>query len=57
MTLRAEDYALLLGALGTFGTLAAIMYFTRHVDWHALRIGSGTSLGIEAEPEDAQEGV
>lgn len=40
VTLRAEDYALLLGALGTFVTLAAIMYFTRHVDWHGVRIGS-----------------
>jgi inner membrane protein len=57
VTLRAEDYALLLGALGTFGTLAAIMYLTRHVDWHAVRIGSGRSFGIEAEPEDAHEGV
>jgi inner membrane protein len=58
VTLRAEDYALLLGALGTFGTLACVMYFTRHVDWHAVRIGSrGTSFGLRAEPEDAQEGV
>jgi inner membrane protein len=58
VTLRAEDYALLLGALGTFGTLAAIMYFTRHVDWHAVRIESGrTSFGLRPEPEDAQEGV
>jgi inner membrane protein len=39
VTLRAEDYALLLGALGTFGALAAVMYVTRHVDWHAVRIG------------------
>jgi inner membrane protein len=57
VTLRAEDYALLLGALGTFGTLAAIMYFTRHVDWHTVRIGSGRSFGMATEPEDAQEGV
>ena len=59
VTLRAEDYALLLGALGTFATLAAIMYLTRHVDWHAVRIGSikATSYGVRAEPEDAQEGV
>jgi inner membrane protein len=59
VTLRAEDYALVLGALGTFGTLAAIMYFTRHVDWHAVRIGSikATSHGMQAELEDAQEGV
>jgi inner membrane protein len=59
VTLRAEDYALLLGALGTFGTLAGVMFFTRHVDWHAVRIGSikATSHGMQAEPEDVQEGV
>jgi inner membrane protein len=59
VTLRAEDYALLLGALGTFATLAAIMYFTRHVDWHALRVGSikAASQGVQTELEDAQEGV
>jgi inner membrane protein len=59
VTLRAEDYALLLGALGTFATLAAIMYFTRHVDWHAVRIGAGeTTFGAGAPfDEDPQEGV
>lgn len=39
VTLRAEDYALLLGALGTFAALAAVMYATRNVDWHTVRIG------------------
>jgi inner membrane protein len=57
VTLRAEDYALLLGALGTFGTLAAIMYFTRHVDWHAVRIGSEKSIRMSASSDDAQVGV
>jgi len=53
VTLRAEDYALLLGALGTFGSLAAIMYLTRHVDWHAVRIGSRkeTERGLDAAAE------
>jgi inner membrane protein len=59
VTLRAEDYALLLGALGTFGALAAIMYLTRHVDWHAVRIGSIKAMSheLQTELEDAQEGV
>jgi inner membrane protein len=58
VTLRAEDYALLLGALGTFGALAGVMYFTRHVDWHAVRIGSRpSSFGMGAGSDDAQEGV
>ena len=35
--LRAEDYALLLGALGLFATLAAVMFLTRRLDWSTLR--------------------
>jgi inner membrane protein len=33
VTLKAEDYALLFGALGVFTVLAAFMYFTRRIDW------------------------
>jgi inner membrane protein len=35
--LRAEDYALLLGALGLFATLAVVMFVTRRLDWSTLR--------------------
>ncbi|HXT20739.1 MAG TPA: cell envelope integrity protein CreD, partial [Thermoanaerobaculia bacterium] len=35
--LRAEDYALLLGALGLFATLAVVMFLTRRLDWATLR--------------------
>jgi inner membrane protein len=48
VTLRAEDYALLLGALGTFCMLAAIMYLTRHVDWHAVRFAALGSISRDA---------
>jgi inner membrane protein len=53
VTLRAEDYALLLGALGTFGALAAVMYATRNVDWHAVRIGprKEAERGLDAAAE------
>jgi inner membrane protein len=34
--LRAEDYALLMGALLLFGVLALVMVLTRHVNWSAL---------------------
>lgn len=34
--LRQEQRALLLGALGLFGVLAAVMVATRRVDWYAL---------------------
>lgn len=33
--LNLEDYALLMGALGLFAVLAAIMYLTRKIDWYA----------------------
>jgi inner membrane protein len=33
--LRLEDEALLVGALASFAAIAAVMYFTRHMDWHA----------------------
>ncbi len=36
--LRIEDYALLAGAIGLFVILAAVMYATRNVDWHAARL-------------------
>ena len=36
VTLRAENYALLSGALVLFVVLALFMYATRHVDWYAL---------------------
>jgi inner membrane protein len=35
--LRAEEYALLLGAVGLFATLAAVMFLTRLLDWTTLR--------------------
>jgi inner membrane protein len=35
--LRAEDYALLLGAGGLFAVLALVMFLTRRLDWGTLR--------------------
>ncbi len=45
--LRNEDHALLIGSIGLFVILAAVMYATRRVDWHAA--GSG-SQGPPARP-------
>ena len=42
VTLKAEDYALLFGALGVFAVLAAFMYLTRHVDWFDVTFGRKT---------------
>lgn len=35
--LQLEDFALLAGSLGLFGALAAVMYYSRGVDWYRLR--------------------
>lgn len=32
--MRLEDWALLVGALASFGAIAAVMYFTRRIDWY-----------------------
>jgi len=34
--LRNEDYALLIGSLGLFAILGAVMFATRRIDWYAL---------------------
>ena len=35
ITLRQQDYALLMGAIALFVLLAVVMYVTRKVDWYA----------------------
>jgi inner membrane protein len=42
--LMNEDYALLIGSVGLFLILAAIMYATRHVDWYAVGTRSPAPL-------------
>jgi inner membrane protein len=42
VTLKAEDYALLFGALGVFTALAGFMYLTRHIDWFDVSFGGRT---------------
>jgi inner membrane protein involved in colicin E2 resistance len=34
--MRLEDYALLVGAFSSFAAIAAVMYFTRKLDWYGL---------------------
>lgn len=43
VVLRMEDYALLAGTASLFVVLAAIMYFTRNVDWFEQEIGKEKS--------------
>jgi inner membrane protein len=39
ITLRQQDYALLMGAIALFVVLAIVMYVTRKVDWYARDAG------------------
>jgi inner membrane protein len=50
VTLQAEDFALLIGAVGLFAVLAAFMYLTRRVDWFALSVGGTGGEGRGAGP-------
>jgi len=45
--LRNEDYALLIGALGLFVILAAVMYLTRRTDWY----GVGAQMSAQEKSE------
>lgn len=48
VTLRAEDYALLFGALGVFVALAAFMFLTRRVDWYRVTFGHARATAGES---------
>ena len=37
--MRLEDFALLVGALTSFAAIAAVMYFTRGIDWYGVTSG------------------
>ncbi len=41
VTLRAEQYAMLIGAVALFIILATIMYLTRRLDWYRLTLDFG----------------
>jgi inner membrane protein len=43
MLLRLEDNALLVGAVASFLALAAVMYFTRAIDWYSSLTGANAS--------------
>ena len=50
LLLRLEDNALLLGAVASFLAIAAVMYFTRKIDWYS----SITQEGAEASVANPQ---
>jgi len=48
LLLQEEDLSLLIGSLGLFAALAAVMYATRNVDWYRLGTVSRNSAGRSA---------
>jgi len=53
LLLRLEDNALLVGAVASFLAVAAVMYFTRNIDWYSAISGGGPRA---AEPVK-QDGI
>ena len=41
IVLQLEDYALLIGSVGLFIVLGAVMYLTRRIDWYAIQFEDG----------------
>jgi inner membrane protein len=52
LLLRLEDNALLVGAVASFLAVAAVMYFTRNIDWYS-SIPTGGAQPSEAVGKDA----
>ena len=52
LLLRLEDNALLVGAVASFIAVAAVMYFTRNIDWYS-SIPAGGLLPAEAVEKEA----
>jgi inner membrane protein len=48
--LRLEDNALLIGAIASFAAVAAVMYFTRNVDWYGRLPGPVSTTPQPATP-------
>jgi inner membrane protein len=51
LLLRLEDNALLVGAVASFLAVAAVMYFTRKIDWYS-SITPGGEQAVEVPPKD-----
>jgi len=49
VTLKAEDFALLFGALGVFTALAVFMYLTRRIDWFDVTLGGKSDNGSRVQ--------
>jgi inner membrane protein len=59
VTLRAEQYAMLIGSVALFVILATVMYLTRRLDWYriTLDLGSDWPSSRTGAPEQATRTV
>jgi inner membrane protein len=51
LLLRLEDNALLVGAVASFLAVAAVMYFTRNIDWYTSVTSDSEQARVVAEAE------
>lgn len=52
LLMRLEDYALLVGSVAAFLAIAAVMLFTRNLDWYGVAGGGGFPIRIGGGRED-----
>ena len=48
--IKMQQYNLLAGSCLLFAALFAVMYYTREIDWYALRETDGDTKAIEEQP-------
>jgi inner membrane protein len=53
LLLRLEDNALLVGAVASFLAVAAVMYFTRNIDWYSSLSSAGAQIPPVASKNDS----
>jgi len=51
LLLRLEDNALLVGAVASFLAVAAVMYFTRNINWYGSISSGDSGMSASAEPD------
>lgn len=54
VTLRAEQYAMLIGAVALFAILATIMYLTRRLDWYRVTLDFGPDWPVTKDGSSQQ---
>ena len=47
--LQLEDYALLMGSIGLFAVLSAVMYLTRRIDWYTVQPGTPNTDRVQVQ--------